>query len=94
MAKLIHYHRRYQFETPAEEKSAQLLSEGNIRHIENQLWFEQNRRNNIDVDASDPQAVMKFIQEEAEIKGAMRAFQFLLDTHSSLVSGLESDQIS
>lgn len=87
MARLIQYNKLHEFESQKEEKSAQLLSEGNIRFIENQLWFEQNRRNNIDVDPND---IMKFVQEEAEIKGAMKALQFLLDAHNELVRNLDS----
>lgn len=87
MAKMIHYNELYEFESPAEENSAKLLSIANVHAIKNFLYTEQMRRNNIEV---DPANIMAFIQEEAEIKGAVRAFQLLLDSHNDLIATLNS----
>lgn len=87
MSKLIHYQEKYEWESDKEERSASLLPMANIQFIKNQLYFERHRKENLSL---DPNNVMKFIQEEAEIKGAISAYQFLLDSHNNVISALDN----
>lgn len=87
MSKLVQYNERYEFENAKEEKTAQLLSIANVQYIKNQLYFERQRKENLVLDPSD---IMSYVQAEAEIKGAIGAYMFLLDNHDSLIRGLES----
>ncbi len=88
MAKTINYYCRHEFETEKEEKSAQILTLGNIQFIENQLFSERNRKENLTL---DPTNVVAFVQEEAECKGAILALQFLLDRHNDVIQSMNPE---
>lgn len=77
-------------ETPQEENASQLLTEGNLSFVRNQLAVEAQRRINLDP-PTDASGYVAFVQMEAEIKGAMRAYQFLLDGHIAVLERVQSE---
>ncbi len=88
MAKTIHYHVMHEFETDKEANSSKILNLGNIQMIENMLYYERNRKANLEV---DPTNVVKFIQAEAECTGAITALQTLLDNHKDTIQSFNPE---
>lgn len=89
MAKFKALNAVYEFETPAELKSAQVLTEGNIQFIKTQLALTVQERFNL---IPDPNNYSKFVQEEAALKGAVAAYQFLLDCHENVLAPAISNE--
>lgn len=79
-------------ESPQEEAASKILTEGNLSFIRNQLAMEAQRKINMDppVDESGYKA---FIQEHAEITGAMKAYQFLLDCHQEVIMAVNQERL-
>ena len=77
----------YEFEDERELASAQILNEGNIQFIKTQIAVANQRRATLD---PDPNNYAAFIQTEAEIKGEIGAYQFLLDRHEDVITRLNS----
>lgn len=88
MAKIVKCDEFYEFETDQEAKSAQLLAPSNLQFIKNQLYYERKKKENLTLDLNNPAV---FAQDEAFLKGAISAYQFLIDTHESLVQGISVD---
>jgi hypothetical protein len=71
--------------TESEQASAQLLAEPNLRMIKNLLATDTIRLTNL---VPDPNNYPKFVQEHAEIKGAISAWQFLINCHEEVINRL------
>jgi hypothetical protein len=72
----------YEF-SPQESKLAQILPEINLQYIKTQLAFSIKEKDNLKV---DPNNYAAFVQAEAEIRGAIGAYQFLIDCHDNTVA--------
>lgn len=79
-------------ESPQEEATSKILTEGNLSFIRNQLAMEAQRRLNMNP-PTGADGYQAFIQEEAEIKGAMRAFSFLLDCHHEVIAAVNQENL-
>jgi hypothetical protein len=71
--------------TDQEEANAALLNEGQLRMIKNFLATDSMRLMNL---VPLPNDYSAFIQEHAEIKGAISAWQHLLNVHEDTVRRL------
>lgn len=78
---------QYEF-TPAELKSACIFSESNVQYIKTQLALAMLERANLTYNTEQP--LTTFVQQEASLMGQIFAFRFLLDSHTSVISGLNS----
>jgi hypothetical protein len=72
----------YEF-SPQESKLAQILPEINLQYIKTQLAYSIKEKDNLKV---DPNNYAAFVQAEAEIRGAIGAYQFLIDCHDNTVA--------
>ena len=82
---------RYEPETAQEEAASKILTEGNLAVIRTLLAMEVQRRLALSPDSNN---YAKFIQEEAEIKGAITAYQTLLDAHVDTIESLNAEKLA
>lgn len=87
MSKETHLLTMYEM-NETEEASAQLLPEANLKLIKNLLATDTLRLNNL---VPDPESYHKFIQEHAEVKGAISAWRHLLTLHDETIKRLATD---
>lgn len=80
----------YEFTDEKELRAAQILNPSNLQFIKSQLAIEKQRKENL---VPDPNNYAEFIQQEAHIKGAISAYQFLIDSHNSIIRAL-SDEVA
>lgn len=78
----------YEFESDAELKSAQILTESNIQFIKTQIGLATQERINI---VPDPNNYPSFIQQDAALKGEIKAYQYLLDCHYNTIHHLNTE---
>lgn len=84
MAKQIIVDVRYEH-TPAELKTAAILNSGTVEMIKSLISDARQQRFNL---KPDPNNYASFIQQEAEIKGAINAYQSLLDFHNDTLASV------
>lgn len=84
----LNRYQTYLFQTSQEEKTACILSEGNLQNIRNQMVSAINERLGLELDMTNPH---RFIQQEASLTGQIKAFQFLIDLHEDTITQIKSE---
>jgi hypothetical protein len=70
------------------ERSAQIFGPDNLAWIKTQLAMAKIDRENL---TPDPESYAKYIQQESFLKGQIAAYQFLVDTHNSVIAQVNDE---
>lgn len=82
----------YHPQSEAERLSSQLLTESNLQNIKNLMAMEvQNRLNQ--VPPTDESGYLSFVQFEADVRGAIRAYQNLINLHEEVIERTNKESL-